>query len=90
MLLFENVLNLDLVEIKKCINKKTWENQLSKKPENYTSIEERAQPYKTTFILRIFFNPPKHVLSLGHKTWFYAEDKTFKLSGCFFMFLPKD
>ena len=30
LFLFEYSLNLDLVEIKKCKNKKTWENQLSK------------------------------------------------------------
>ena len=32
------------------------------------------------------FNPPKHVLILGEKTWFYAEGEVFKLSGCFFLY----
>ena len=31
--------------------KKTWENQLSKKPENYTSIEEHAQHYSPSLFL---------------------------------------
>ena len=35
------------------------------------------------------FNPPKHALSLGHKTWFYAEGEAFKLNGGFSCFCPK-
>ena len=29
------------------------------------------------------------MLSLGHKTWFYAEGEAFKMSGCFLCFCLK-